>query len=67
MAFDQPLAFRSEHADFPGGGNAAVRLEIIAAQPHLAAPGAHADELAQLEAPEAFGESLAVGGRFLVA
>ena len=65
--FDEPVAVRTEDAGFSRGRDAAIDEEVARRQPDLAAPGARADDLAEPEPPETFGEGLAVRRGVLVA
>lgn len=67
MTFDEPLAFRSVHADFSGARHAAVHEPALGGQPDFAAPGARADDFAESESFEALAERFAVAGGFFVA
>ncbi len=67
VPFDQPFSLRTVHAVLRRGSNSLVDQAIRRRQPDLAAPGPHSDHFSEPEPPEAFGKSLAIGGRPLVA
>src|SRR3954468_4752060 len=66
MAFDQPLPLRSVDAHLRRGSDSAIDEHVARRQPDLAAPCACANDLAESESTEAFGEGFTVGRGVLV-
>src|SRR5690348_8256307 len=67
VAFNQPLALGRIYSELRGSSNSVVHYRIIRREPNFAAPGPHADNFAEAETLESFGERFAVGSGVLIA